>query len=274
MKLKEFRTCYLSFVNLYGAIHSDYAFQIMKKYFPSLTKKEMYKDMKSRYEKYTREYEIIKTTDNKYVVKAVYLTYENLDKLFDSQGDKPFFIPETFEELERYSNSSYWLDDFENIINRFITFISRFMESDDEKKTSRRILSLIYTIRIYVESLDILDFGKYIDLLDKYKIKIDKEEDIKAYLDYITLFNNYSKHISNRGYSPNELKELIGGVDKENVKLTLGPNIKKRLLEDPGAAEEYLEMIKNSDIPNVAKHSLITEVNEIIEQVKENLIKS
>ena len=56
MKPKEFRLCYLAFKNLYGAIISDDAFNILKKYYPSLTKSEFNKDLKDRTTKQTRDY--------------------------------------------------------------------------------------------------------------------------------------------------------------------------------------------------------------------------
>ena len=88
MTSKYFTLFYKFFANMYGAIHSDDAFLIMKRFYPSLLKKDMYKDMNSRVYRSTRGYTIYKTTDNKYVVCRDYYEFEDLDRLFEMQDNQ------------------------------------------------------------------------------------------------------------------------------------------------------------------------------------------
>ena len=45
MKPSDFRKFYMTFIELYGAIHSDDAYIIMKKWFPDLLKKHVWRWM-------------------------------------------------------------------------------------------------------------------------------------------------------------------------------------------------------------------------------------
>ena len=274
MTPKEFRICYLAFINLYGAIYSDEAFLVMKEYFPSLKKKEMYKDMKSRLHKLTRGYEIVSTTDNKYVIKADYYSYEDLDKLFKEQENKPIFVPDSFIELSRYASNEYWFDDNEKILDEMCDFLAKRINSKDETEKAAIIMNIIYSIRVYIENLSILDSSKYFELLEKYHVEIKDQDDAYKFLKIFQSLNNNTRTHSNRGYTPKELSNLRGPIDLENVKLTIGPNLRKRLIEEVGALEEYIEMVKSSNIPNLAKHSLLMECDDIRKEIKANKVKA
>lgn len=268
MKPKEFRTIYLAFSNLYGAIYSDDAYLIMKYYFPSLKKKEMYQDMKSRKDKFTRGYEVVGTTDSKYVIKADYLSFDDLDRLFAFQGDKPFYYPETFEEMESYSNSDYWFTDNKKTLDMLSDFLDKRIDVKDETKRAINVIAIIYMIRIYIESIDHLNTQQYFDLLEERGVKLKSSKDGIEFMRMFQTLNNNTRHITNRGFTPTELSNLSGPVDPSNIKLTIGPNLRKRLLEEDGAIEEYIDQIKKMDIPNLAKHSLLMEANEILKEVK------
>ena len=125
MKPKDFRNCYLSFVQLYGAIFSDDASNIIKIYFPDLKKSELINDLRSRCDKLTRGYAIIKAVKGKYVICDELYDYDDLDKLFDRQTDKPFFIPKTYEEFLKYQDYSFWEEQHKDELDGLQRFLAK-----------------------------------------------------------------------------------------------------------------------------------------------------
>ena len=117
MKAKEFRMCYLAFKNLYGAIISDDAFDILKKYYPDLTKSEFNKDLKDRSTKATRDYMVYRTTDRKYLIADEFYDFEDVDKLFEKQTGKDYYIPENLEKFLFYAYDMYLYNENADLID-------------------------------------------------------------------------------------------------------------------------------------------------------------
>ena len=86
MKLlaKQYREFYVACVNLYGAIDSDDAFIVLKKYFPDAKKEDFLKDIKTRVDKFTREYTMwtVEKTRNRFIIANEFYDSDALDSLF------------------------------------------------------------------------------------------------------------------------------------------------------------------------------------------------
>lgn len=92
---KLFLKIYRALVNLYGAIVTDDAYPIIKKYYPNILKRDLYKDLKKRVNKFTRWYAVYRTTGHNYLIASEFMSFEDVDLLFGEQINKPRYIPDT-----------------------------------------------------------------------------------------------------------------------------------------------------------------------------------
>ncbi len=262
MKSKDFTLFYKFFANMYGAIYSDDAYLIMKIFFPSLLKKEMYKDMKSRVYLDTKGYTVYKTVDNKYVITRPSFDFDDLDQLFELQGNKPFFVPENLLGVEYYTNRDFFFDKNDDDLESFYYFLTFRLKT--KKVLQPAVYNIYKRFDILFDSIDTPKFSKFMDILYEYKFECIEEDDINTLMRVYTNLNNNTKTITNRGYSPKELKELV--VPETTNEVVITPDMRKRFLNNPGEAEKFLKKIRVSDLSMIEKQSLIDEINQIIEQ--------
>lgn len=257
MKASEFRKFYLSFVKLYGAIYSDDAYVIMKKFYPDLTKKDMNADLKERKNKFTRIYQVIPTTDRRYVICDELFDDDDIYEMFSEHMDKPFYI---CDDLERYW--AYGQGDFEKSkdydkLRRYIR--KRFKGNDRDLLTDRLMDGILYIIHnSEVRKM----FDDTARLMESYGILKDETE-VQGFFDLFIELEGNSRLRQNRGHTPNELRSMRK-ADINNVTMELGENMTRMFLSGEMDVYEYLDHVKKMELPAKMKEELIRQLEEII----------
>lgn len=204
MTAKEFRLFYLFFVNMYGVIHSDDAYLIMKKFYPSLLKKDLYKDLNNRLYKNNRGYEIYRTDgNNKFVIARDYFEFEDFDLLFKEQGDKPFFIPETLDGIKYYTTREFWFNENDDYLESFKEFL--MFRIKNRRPLEEVIKRIFWSIEILFESIERITINQFVELLEGFGFETKEENDLYTVARFFQILNNNTRMLSNRGFKPTEL---------------------------------------------------------------------
>lgn len=259
IKAKDLRQCYLAFVGLYGAIFSEDALKIIKYYFPDITKTILYKDLSSRVDKFTRGYQVIKTTKKGYVICKEYYDFDDLNKLFSIQQDKEFYIPSTYEELLSFSDGSYWDTVNKEILDEFERYLNKRCDNPFV------VTKLIY---FHVRH-DSLNTQGLFDMIGRFGVVFKDDNDLQKFINLYMRLCNKTKTIENRGYSPEEMLKRHP-LDLSKTKLSIGPNMKDMFYDDELDVEEYLNALNDSHIPESMKESMKEELIDIIARKKNN----
>ena len=271
MKPSEFRKFYLTFVELYGAIYSDDAYEIMKRFFPKLLKKEMYADMKSRVDKMTRGYLIRRTDTRKYVVCSEWHDDDDLDEIFQQHANIPFYVVDDLEEYWKIGKFGVELPGSAEELTECLSESCNITRADALTRTT--IIGHIIRDTYYTEIPD--EILHYISLWDPPISGIDKLEEV---LDRILELTNTIRLPAYCGHSLRELDEMhIQNPHLENTEERvpeIADALQDLLLEEDVDEEELIRQLKESDaLPEYAKESLIKALEEIAEQ-KKNLPKA
>ncbi len=262
MKPSEFRKFYLTFTELYGAIHSDDAYAIMKRFFPKLLKKEMYADMKSRVGKMTRDYMIRPTTERKYVICSEWHNDEDLNEIFAQHGDLPFYVSDDLEE--------YWKIGKEGVphppaAEELIDYLTENC-GDEPGIAGLKVAVISYVIRntYYTEIPD--KILQYISTWDPPLTDFNK---IKTVLDLVLEITKTLRLPAYCGYTLRELDVLDKDSAEENVP-EIANTLQDLLLEEDVDEEELIRQLKEDhSLPEYAKESLIKALEEIAEAKKD-----
>lgn len=257
MQAKDFRKAYLYFVSLYGVIYSEDAYRILKFYFPDLKKEQLLKDLKDRATKLTREYIVVETDKkNLYVIAEPYLDYEDYDRIFKEQANKPYYYPTTFEGLCKFEPYQNWLElndkNLTDMINYFI----------DRGDTNLKIIEL--TMVLYWKVRDQEPIEKLIEYFKDYGFEIKTQEDLAFVMSKLIPVMNNTRLRENRGYTPSELSRLMPKGDLDNTILTLGPNVRAKLKSGEINPYDYYQEVLKADMPKKMKESLLKELKDII----------
>lgn len=258
MKAKEFRMCYLAFKNLYGAIISDDAFNILKKYYPSLKKSEFNKDLKDRSTKATRNYMVYRTTDRKYLIADQLYDFEDVDTLFDKQTGKDYYIPDNLESFLFYADDMYWFNENADLIDSMMKFLEKYMSIEDAR-------FLIY--KMHIEITGASDYVKIVEMFCDNS-GISDEKTISDFLDYLFVFSNTTRTPANKGKSASE---MMDGFDEEGLKnlfACFSENLKNDIYEGKIDPVELKEHIENDLEESSIKESILTKLQEIIDDLK------
>ncbi len=272
MKKSDFRKAYLSFARLYGAIYSDNAYQILKKYFPRLKKSAFNKDLKSRYLKLTKGYDLFYCGYQHYVITRDYFRSEDIDEVFRQQAKKPFYIPETFEEFVQCGDGENLLLtnlDYEKDLRRFFKrhLIKEEKEEgkepvDEDKYSEIATYCLIRHMEYEFEIGEIIDFAKRLGL------NLSEEKTLQKFVEIMQNIINNMRNIYNCGFTPMEMIKMSGSIDFDNMKVKIGKNMKNMFLSGKMDPFEYLQSIDESDLPYETKKSLKEEITNIIKKIK------
>ncbi len=272
MKKTDFRKAYLSFVRLYGAIYSDHAYQILKGYFPDLKKSVFNKDLKSRHLKQTRGYNILTCGHQHYVIAKEFFASEDIDETFNQQGEKPFFVPSTFEEFIQYGDATYPLlanpkyrEDLQSFIKQHLIF----EQSEDEDNPLDKDKCAELAARCLAYQMEFDDNIEHIiKLVEALEIDLSDDKTMREFLEIIQNIVNNTRNIYNCGFTPTEMIAMNGPIDFNDIKMTMGKNMKEMFLKGEIDPFEYLESLEKSDLPKAIKESLKQEINEIIKEIK------
>lgn len=260
MKSSQLRKFYLAFVYYYGAIYSDEAYKIIKGFYPDFKKETLINDLKKRVEKMTRQYMVLETTDDRYVICNEIYDDHDLDELFYQQGNKPFFVE---KDLDTYLDE-IGLDfpkEYEDLRKHLVKNIKA-----DDKKTKEQ-LAEIYLIMFFVKVRNSLGGQDALNEMIQEALDLCNYEGLdeaKKLIDLIAKAYNNTGMITNRGYSPMEMRKKEGPVDLSNLQIQTGDNMKNMMLDGELDAQEMLEQIRNADLPEMMKNSMIEQLEKVI----------
>ena len=267
IKAKQYREFYLGCLNLYGLIDSNNAFLVFKHYYPDATKTAFLDDLKSRLLTFSRDYCVWKTGKRyTYLITSAITDEEEMDNLIDLQGDKPFYIPKTYQDFLTCTSYEVWKKDNEKDVDKLLNILKKCHKD-------KSLLQAETSIRILYDDIRGTDCVKDIDpitmsikrlLLWGYQINKQQLEQIVSCLQYLS---NNMRHYANRGYTPNEMRKIYGPVDLNKITMSIGPNMRKMFESGEMDPKEYLDGIINSDLPLGVKKSLIDELKSIIEDI-------
>lgn len=206
MKLlpKYYHQFYLACINLYGVIDSNNAFVIFKKYYPSATKKDFLKDIRNRNGKFTKKYTIWTVSKrNVYLIADDSFNEKDIHDTLSFQLDKPFYEPNTIEELINESSYEYWNITNSGHIKEIASILSIYKE--DNKHS---IIETIYDWMRYLSRKQIINpLGEIINRLIRWGYIFNEKELFVVMKSLQKIWNN-TKLPCNRGYSPIELRKL------------------------------------------------------------------
>ena len=266
MTPKQYREFYIGCTKLYGVIDSDDAFTILKKYYQGADKKHFLKDLSSRVDKFTRQYAIWKTGKrNLYLIVEEMLSDEDLDAIIPLQSDKEFYVPETYQKFLSHSSLGYW----EQYNHRDIKELTKLLNKYNPDIAKQCIYIMFFDINSlsYYEKNDPLTM--IIKRFIAWGYDFDFEDTRKALSLVQNIYNNTRIWV-NRGYTPKELVEKRGPIDINKLQFTLGPNVKESLLNGEIDINEYIKGVLESDIPPLAKQSLLKELTAIKKEIEES----
>ncbi|MBR3167184.1 MAG: hypothetical protein IKF18_00670 [Erysipelotrichaceae bacterium] len=261
MKPSEFRKFYLTFVELYGAIGSDDAFAIMKRFFPKLLKKEMYADMKSRTGKKTRGYCILPTDGRRFAVCEENSDEEDLAHIFFDHRDLPFYVPDDLQEYWDIGANGLPLS---SAGEKLIDYLQSECGADSDHATARTLI--IEYIILNADYVDIPDrILRYIEI---WEPAIDDAEKLQTVLDLILEMTRTTRLPSCCGHTLNELDEM--GVDNiEEHLFGIADTLYDLMLKEGLSEEEMVRQIReDSSLPEYARDLLIGRLKELAEEKK------
>ena len=260
MKPSEYRKIYIACARLYGFIFAKELFSLLKHYQIPLTKEEVYKDLDSRVGKWTRGYTIAKGGARQYVIADPYLSDEMCQKIGEAKNGKPYYYPASFEAFLKYAN----LMSYDDLDQEAFTNIRKFLKANveaDEPNINVITHSLIENFK-YESLNDIFSIFEELDVQFKTK------KSLKRFLVVVQKYVNNVRTPFNNGFTPMEMRKILGPIDMNKVQLTMGPNMRQNLLDGVSDPFEMLKELEKDQIPRVAKESLRKELLEIIEEIK------
>ena len=245
MNKKQLTDFYKTCANLYGAIYSDEAFDILKKFFPDFLKRDFIEDLKQRFGVRHKGYKIIKISSKyKYFITHEYCNSGDIDCILEDGKGIPYFIPsDNFEEFIKYSDLKVSAAEEHRAISIYKRNLDKLVPSyTDEQK--EQLITMIFMYDYTKHYLDDLIF-----LIDEGKlpeIPEDKFADLTNFVDDI--YNN-KRLFENRGHTINEISEMMGPYDPVAVITTfIKEGIRQGLLDHEGIEEFVNSLDMEADI--------------------------
>jgi len=265
---KELLRAYFdAFSNLYGIMPLYRAFRIIRKQNPelALTEEEFLSfageiEQEEHYYIIAGEEEIYDgieepTPPMKREIISEYLyavdDFESYAELKAEQADKPFYIPEK-EELLKYQDNGYVEATKEFLaLGAFLRDTMKLKRADDV--------------------LDDLTLAARCEEKDPQMVISDVErlagrgcfgsiEQINEFFQYYFAMCNSTRLPSNRGFTPNEMQERLGGPPRT---IEFGPNISRSLQKGEMDIGELRQSIFGSDIPIPWKASMLNDLGRV-----------
>lgn len=248
---------YKAFTYLYSFILSNDALMIIKKFYPDVTKEKLDKDLSNRIDDDNTHFEVIKTTDNRFVIIDKGLPYKTLKGLIKYQGSIPYYIPRTLEEMFKYSDFFYYED------CPMLTLLTDLLDSE-MSDSFKEVISC--SARHDISAQDTLHF------LDEKGIKL-KDKD-GTYEQFVVFYNEYLKRCRKtclRGHTEKEFDKFYSFIpDYDLQKLALSTN-----KECPNKEIKKIinELENNLGLPEELKETLTDELKQVIEIRNANEIR-
>ncbi len=169
-------------------------------------------------------------------------------------------MPETFDDFLRFADYQY-LDDTESVYQRKLAnFISKNCHIN-------KILALEFA-QVLMMQMRMDDIQTIFQKIEKLKLQTNNENYLQEFLNLVADTFNNVRMPSNNGYTPTELRNLHGPIDPNNMELSIGPNIRERLLNgELDIYGLYKEIDENNEMPLMMKESLKSQLKEIINEM-------
>ena len=107
------------------------------------------------------------------------------------------------------------------------------------------------------------DFPQVQERLTAMGVHFPRRKDFQTFIERYQAFHNTTRMQSNRGYTPNELFDLLPREEQMPQTLSFGPNIKNALAEGSMNAEELRRGIMEADLPS--EHLRLSLLKELAE---------
>lgn len=276
--------------NLYGVIYSRNLYLVLKKYFKDLTYEELLKELDFLYQRTYEEFSLRKVEgkDGAYFLinNDLYLDdnyedekiqkdedYDIAQEIIRLQGNKKIYIPKTFNQFIKSSNSlnitdteaKYYDKLFTFIINHLDHYNSSYKNDEMDLKTYAFLATSFIYFNIKAEVRPI----NPIKMLDSLGVRLDNDVQIQEALDIMMNAANNTKMFVNNGFSPYELIKMTGGFKNiDDIVPIISPKLKERLINGDESIEEYLKMFESSNLPPKIKSTLRKQLQEIAYQKK------
>ncbi len=259
MKPSEFRKIYLASTRLYGFILSPDLFKLLKHYNIKFTKDEVYKDLETRVGKLTNGYYVAKGKTKQYIVANSFVDEKIFHKLAEAKQGKPYYYPESFEKFLNYANQLYYDDEDAEAFSNLRRFIKANVEVDETEVNS--------ITHMLIEMFKNESFTEVFSIFELFNINFKNEKALKKFVGISQKYVNNLRTPYNNGFTPNEMRIMMGPIDINKVQLTIGPNMRKSMLEGITDPFEMLNELDKQDIPIMAKESLRKELLDIIQEL-------
>lgn len=175
--------------------------------------------------------------------------------LMEMQRGKPYFIPPKKQFLA-YADPFYY-EPTEETDELLKFFQERLFLSD--LKAEMVFEEVLYGIR-YANA----DFPQVQERMTAMGIIFQSERDFQFFTELYQKIHNDTRMQCNRGYTPNEMYDLLPEEDRMPQTLTLGPNIRKAIADGTMNLEELRKGILSAELPNEGlRLSLLTELAQL-----------
>lgn len=264
---RQLRKYFNAMANLYGIIPLRKAYEIISSQSPKLVTRDEFLAFSEIARHECEDYYIL-GLDELYVdgklkdvldreIIDVSLIGDGLDRyhaLLKSQRGKPYYVPSK-AQLLAYDDAFYCEPTEET--NQMREFIETRLQLPDWKK-AEVFDELVFGIRCADA-----DFPQVQERLTAMGVHFPRRKDFQTFIERYQAFHNTTRMQSNRGYTPNELFDLLPCEEQMPQTLSFGPNIKKALAEGSMNAEELRRGIMKADLPSEQlRLSLLKELAE------------
>ena len=258
---RQLRKYFNAMANLYGIIPLRKAYEIISSQSPKLVTRDEFLAFAEIARHECEDYYIL-GLDELYVdgklkdvldreIIDVSLIGDGLDRyhaLLKSQRGKPYYVPSK-AQLLAYDDAFYCEPTEET--NQMRLQLPEWKKADvfDE---------LVFGIRCADA-----DFPQVQERLTAMGVHFPRRKDFQTFIERYQAFHNTTRMQSNRGYTPNELLDLLPREEQMPQTLSFGPNIRKALAEGSMDAEELRRGIMEADLPSEQlRLSLLKELAE------------
>jgi len=149
--------------------------------------------------------------DHKRIIDVATFVDGNAADLITLQSDKPYYVPEK-EYLLRYESMDY------SEKTPQYTALCKYLEKFEQKDTElvRKVILDIPRMNEFENNPALAA----VEMIDEFEIIHSKEGLSQEFLNLLGDYFNNSRLYSNRGYTPNELRELFGARSIQPVRTT------------------------------------------------------
>ena len=181
--------------------------------------------------------------------------FESYEELRGEQEGKPFYIPEK-EALLKFQDDEYVEETKESLaLGTFLRDQLKLEKADD----------ILWDLQLEARMGDSDPQRVIWEVERRVGKRCFSIEQTKAFFRYYYAMSNNTRLASNRGFTPVELRERMGGGPPRSIEF--GPNISRSLQEGEMDIEELRQGIFGSDLPLPWKANMLNDL-ERVEQKK------